>query len=175
MPVLDISCKWDHIFVLLWLASFTYFQVSFTSQHVSVLHFYGQIKILLLLLLPPRHCGLLWQLRWWRIHLQCRRRGFRLWFGTVPWRRAQQPSPVFLPRDPLDRGAWRAEVRGVTGRHSRAQHGKPHFVYPVMCWWARGWFPPLAIVDNAAVNISLPVSVWVLLVIDVRETAGLHS
>ena len=32
--------------------------------------------------------------------LQCgshRRRGFNLWVGKIPWRRAWQPTPVFLP------------------------------------------------------------------------------
>ena len=31
---------------------------------------------------------------------QCRRnkrRGFHLWVRKIPWRRAQQPTPVFLP------------------------------------------------------------------------------
>ena len=32
------------------------------------------------------------------IHLQCRRLGFDLWVGKIiPWRRAWQLSPVFLP------------------------------------------------------------------------------
>ena len=30
-----------------------------------------------------------------------------------PWRRARQPTPVFLPENPRDRGAWRATVHGV--------------------------------------------------------------
>ena len=37
-----------------------------------------------------------WWLRWWRICLQCRRPGFDPWVGKVPWRRAWQPTPVFL-------------------------------------------------------------------------------
>ena len=35
-----------------------------------------------------------------RIHLQCRRyrrHGFSPWVGKIPWRRAWQPTPVFLP------------------------------------------------------------------------------
>ena len=28
---------------------------------------------------------------------QCRRHGFDLWVGKIPWRRAWQPTPVFLP------------------------------------------------------------------------------
>ena len=32
-----------------------------------------------------------------RIRLQCGRPGFDPWVGTIPWRRAWQPTPVFLP------------------------------------------------------------------------------
>ena len=32
-----------------------------------------------------------------RVCLQCRRPGFDLWVGKIPWRRAWQPTPVFLP------------------------------------------------------------------------------
>ena len=35
-----------------------------------------------------------------QIHLQCRRHrrcGFSSWVGKIPWRRAWQPTPVFLP------------------------------------------------------------------------------
>ena len=28
---------------------------------------------------------------------QCRRHGFNPWVGKIPWRRAWQPTPVFLP------------------------------------------------------------------------------
>ena len=32
-----------------------------------------------------------------RTHLQCRRHRFDPWAGKIPWRRAWQPVPVFLP------------------------------------------------------------------------------
>ena len=41
--------------------------------------------------------GLPWWLRWWRICLQCRRPGFSSWVGKILWRRAWEPTPVFLP------------------------------------------------------------------------------
>ena len=41
--------------------------------------------------------GLLWWFRWQRVHLQCRRPRVHLWAGKIPWRRAWQPTPVFLP------------------------------------------------------------------------------
>ena len=34
--------------------------------------------------------------------------------GLTPWRRKWQPTPVFLPGSPMDRGAWWATVQGVT-------------------------------------------------------------
>ena len=41
--------------------------------------------------------GLPWWLRWYRIIPQCRRPGVNPWVGKFPWRRAWQPTPVFLP------------------------------------------------------------------------------
>ena len=42
-----------------------------------------------------------------------KRNGFNLWVRKIPWRRAQQPTPVYLPEDPKDRGAWWATVHKV--------------------------------------------------------------
>ena len=41
--------------------------------------------------------GLPWWLRRWTVCLQCGRSGFHPWVGKIPWRRARQPTPVFLP------------------------------------------------------------------------------
>ena len=59
---------------------------------------------------PPLHCnaqrmkgnfcyltGLPWWLRWQRIYLQCKRCRFDPWVRKSTWRRAWQPTPVFLP------------------------------------------------------------------------------
>ena len=43
--------------------------------------------------------GLHWWLRWYRICLQCGGSGFDPWVGKIPWRRAWQPTPVFLPKE----------------------------------------------------------------------------
>ena len=50
---------------------------------------------------------------------QCGRPGFNSWVGRIPWRRAWQPTPVFLPGNPKDRGAWRATVHGVEKSRTR--------------------------------------------------------
>ena len=38
---------------------------------------------------------------------------FDLWIGKISWRKAWQPTPVFLPEESLDRGAWQAAVHRV--------------------------------------------------------------
>jgi len=49
---------------------------------------------------------------WLRICLQCRRYGFNPWVEKISWRREGQPTPVFLPGNPMDREAWQATVHG---------------------------------------------------------------
>ena len=43
------------------------------------------------------------------IHLQCGRPGFDPWVGKIPWRRAWQPTPVFL----LGESPWTEEPGGL--------------------------------------------------------------
>ena len=40
--------------------------------------------------------------------------GFDSWVEKIPWRRAWQPIPVFLPGESHYRGAWWATVQGLT-------------------------------------------------------------
>ena len=46
------------------------------------------------------YAGLPWRLSWSRIHLQGRGPRFNPWVGKIPWRRAWQPTQVFLPGKP---------------------------------------------------------------------------
>ena len=46
---------------------------------------------------------------------------FNPWVGKIPWRRAWQLTPVFLPGESMDRGAWQATVRGWGGRVTKSQ------------------------------------------------------
>ena len=66
------------------------------------------------------------------IHLQCERPGFDSWAGQVPWRRAWQPTPVFLPGE----SPWTEEPGSLqsmgsqTIRHSWAtKYTHTHTVY----------------------------------------------
>ena len=50
-------------------------------------------------------------------YCQCRRRKrrqFNPWVGKIPWRRAQQPTLVFLPGESHGQRTWQAAVQGVT-------------------------------------------------------------
>ena len=59
-----------------------------------------------------------------RICLQCRRPTFDPCdpLGGSAW----QPTPVFLPGNPVDRGAWRATVHGVAKRGTRLSDYHTH-------------------------------------------------
>ena len=48
-----------------------------------------------------------------------KRHRFDPWVGKIPWRREWQHTPVFLPGDPMDRGAWQATVHGVAKSQTR--------------------------------------------------------
>ena len=43
---------------------------------------------------------------------QCRRCGFDPWIRKIPWKKKWQSTPVLLPGNPMDRGAWWAIILG---------------------------------------------------------------
>ena len=50
-----------------------------------------------------------------------------LWVGKIPWRRAWQPTPVFLPGTiPMDRGIWRTTVHVVAKSQKRLKRLRTH-------------------------------------------------
>ena len=63
---------------------------------------------------------------------QCGRPGFAIWLGKITWRRAQQPTPVFLPGET----PWMEEPGGLHSmgwqrvRHDYTLHSSIHkYVY----------------------------------------------
>ena len=50
---------------------------------------------------------------------RCKRRRFNPWVGNILWRIKWQPSSLFLPANPMDRGARWATVHGVTKSQAR--------------------------------------------------------
>ena len=49
----------------------------------------------------------------------CRRCGFDPWVGKIPWRRAWQPTSVFLPGESHEEGSLLATVHRVTKSQTR--------------------------------------------------------
>ena len=46
---------------------------------------------------------------------------FGAWVRKIPWRRAWQPTPVFLPGESRDRGAWGDTVHGGPKESDRTE------------------------------------------------------
>ena len=79
-------------------------------------------------------------LRQWGIRLQLRRPEFNPWVRKVPWRRAWQPTPFFLPGE----SPWTEEPGGLWSMVSQSighcWATNTHFLYSVPrgCWkWVR--------------------------------------
>ena len=56
---------------------------------------------------------------------QCRRHKrhvFDPWVGKIPWRKKWQPTPVVLPGESIDRGAWHTTVHRDTHTTEVTQH-----------------------------------------------------
>ena len=51
---------------------------------------------------------------------------FDPWVGKIPWRKAWQPTPVFLPGESHDRGAWWAAVHRVAKSQTRLKRLSMH-------------------------------------------------
>ena len=57
---------------------------------------------------------------------QRRRLGFSPRVRRIPWRRKWQPAPVFLPENPMDRGAWWATVHQQTAESDMTERLSTH-------------------------------------------------
>ena len=90
--------QWMHVYVCVWVCC--------SRQGISVnrytklwgQHFYGIIWKTLI-----RHLG-----------FPGSSVGFNRWVRKIPWRRKWQPTPYSCLENPMDRGAWRATVYGIT-------------------------------------------------------------
>ena len=75
---------------------------------------------------------------------RCKRRGFNPWVRKIPWRRKWRPSPVFLPGESHDRGAWQTIVHRVA--QSRARLSTDH----------QGGFLPFPLKSGHQLAIRVP-------------------
>ena len=58
-----------------------------------------------------------------------KRRGFDPWVGKIPWRRAWQPAPVFLPGGFYGQGSLTASIHRFTKSRTRLKQLSMH------TWW----------------------------------------
>ena len=104
------------------------------AHQVSAGFIYFKIQLMMLRIV---NIGFPWWLQWERIHLQYRRPGFDPWLGKIPWRRAWQPTPVFLPGE----SPWTEETEGLQSRESqRVGHD---WVTKHSTQWILSWKLPL--------------------------------
>ena len=105
--------------------------------------------------------------QWQRICLQCRKCGFNPWVRKTPWRRKQQPTPVFLPEKSLGQRSLEGYSPGGRKRvrHDLAteQQYSPVYIYHILFIHSSvdgylGCFHVLAIVTSTAMNTRVRVS-----------------
>ena len=80
--------------------------VANSCQCMAKLSQYCKIIILLLKLIKKKKT--IWQCR------RHKRQGFNSWVWKIPGRRTWNPLQYSCLENPMDRGAWKATVRGVT-------------------------------------------------------------
>ena len=77
------------------------------------------------------------QCRYWQNACQCRslrKCGFHLWAAESCWGRKWWPSPVFLPDNPMDRGAWQT-VHEATKSWTWPSNWAHNTFRNTMSWW----------------------------------------
>ena len=92
--------------------------------------------------------GLPWWLRWQRICLQCRRPGCDPWVEKIPWKKAWEPTPVFLPGESHKQRSLVASVHGVT------RIGHDLATNATMIEWL------IHIRKNVSQRLVAPASIW---------------
>ena len=86
----------------------------------------------------PIFAGRFWWLSGKEHTCQCRRREFDPWVGKIPWRRAWQPTPVFLPgeshgqRSLVGYSAWGHKELDVTEHSHTHTHTHTQMLYTVV-------------------------------------------
>ena len=93
-----------------------------------------------------------------RIRLQCGRPGFNSWVEKIPWRRAWQPTPVFLPGEP----PWKEEPYGLQFTGSQRVRHNWATKYTQMIWleWNSTWKSLLNVVFKRVLHFLLTSNVY---------------
>ena len=69
---------------------------------------------------------LTWWLTWLRICLQCRKPGFYPWVGKISEEGNGSPFQYSCLENPMDRGAWKTIVHGITKSQTWLKRLSPH-------------------------------------------------
>ena len=112
---------------------------------------------------------------------RCKRCGFDPCVGKIPWRRAWQPAPVFLPGEPHGQRSHR-----VTVRHDWSDLARLHMVIiiTILILWMRKWrsersnnLPPHPRCDKFGTSSFLFLFFWLNQeqYIPSRHGSGYHS
>ena len=108
------------------LTTYVYYKV-WQSKYVNMWQCVSYQRNMVITYLYWVH-GLVWWLRRYRIRLQCGKPGFDPWIEMMPWRKAWQPTPVFLPGEShrqsslVGHSPWGLKESGMTEQPSTAQH-----------------------------------------------------
>ena len=85
-------------------------------------------------------------------HERC---GFDPWRGKIPWRKAQQPTPVCYLENPLDRGAWLAVVHRVIKNWTRMKPLSMHACHFIISSkHVTSFFPPFVPILTCITTLS---------------------
>ena len=80
---------------------------------------------------------------------------FDPWVGKIPWKRKWQPTPVLLPRNPMDGGAWCRLLSMGSQRIGTTEQLYFHFHFPVIIQVSHGdvMSSMVTIVNNTVLHI----------------------
>ena len=94
-----------------------------------------------------------------------RRLGFDPWVAEIPWRRKWKPTPVFLPGESHEGGAWRLVVHGVSQSWEQASNGA----------WSRTWLSDGTELNWRGYTVSPQIDREFLLHLWEKSQAGLRN
>ena len=110
-----------------------------------------------------QYVGLSWWLRWQRICMQFGRPGIIPWVGKIPWRKAWQSTPVFLPGD----SSWTEEPGELqfTGlqrvRHDWATN--TNTVCRLWIWLFSSSIMPLRVIHVCLYQSFISLYCWIII------------
>ena len=107
------STTWEILYMRVYISSALWISFPFRSQPIWN-NIPCPIQLAIYFINSSVCLGFSWWLSGKESSCQCNRRAFDPWSGKIPWRREWQPLQHSCLENPMDGGAWRARVRGIT-------------------------------------------------------------